>query len=430
MVDRTLASALFVFGLAFGRTSELDCNLGGPWSVRPDAPLLEVRRSPLFIRLLTALCLPVLAFAAEVPVETIELREVWSRGGNEDDVFFGNLDRVLADGSGTVYALDTQLSEVLVFDADGTYLRSIGGPGEGPGEFQQAADMYYGLGGRVGVLQAFPGKIVQLEPDGTPLENFRLPSQPGGGFQVVLRAAARDDRLVLAGNRSFRDGDQQMQRQFLEALSPAGELLTTFHEQDVPFRFGGMEYQEESFVSFQRRWVIDASGRVCAALDFHDYAIHVWEPDGTLAHTFGRDDVQPLERTAAQRETTQELFDAVTSFNPRSTFEIADHHATVSQLFARDDGELWVLTSHGLYAPPDGVAARLDVFDAEGAFVRQVDLRGPVDPERDALYMSRGRLYVVTDALGAAMSALGGGDGDTGEVEPSTLVCFDLEPGR
>lgn len=369
--------------------------------------------------------------AAEIPREHLELQERWRRGTLDDDLIFGALGRVLTDESGNVYAVDSQLSEILILSPEGEFLRTISGPGEGPGEVNQPADLYYGLGGKVGLLQAFPGKIVQLMPDGTPLDNFRMPETPGGGFQVVLRAMALDDRLILAGQYNVTgDGGSTLQRKYLKAVAPDGSVLTTFHQQDDPFQWGGMKYVEERFTGFNTRWVAFDDGRVAAPLAFHDYAIHLWAPDGELLKVIERPDYEPVERTDEERETTQALFDAIITFNPRSTFEIADQHAAVSQMFAQPDGELWVLSGRGLYRRPEGSAAVFDVFDSEGTLVRQVEIAGDLDPEQDGLFLDGDRLFAVTGALGAAMSAMGGGDAgdDDFDVEPSNLVCFDLVP--
>lgn len=375
-----------------------------------------------------ALAFPTLALAADVPTTRVELQELWRRGTDTDELFFGNIDRIVLDPAGNAYALDAQLSEVVVLSPTGEHLRTIGRPGEGPGEFRQGADLFYGLGDRVGVLQAFPGKIIQMDPQGTPLDNFRLPQREDAGFQIVLRAEASAERLVLAGTRQSMSAGQSMQNLYLEAYTPEGELITQYHVERTPFQFGGMAYEEPSFVSFQRRWTLAPDGRVAAPLDYLGYAIHVWKPDGTLERVIERTDYPPLARTKEHIDLTQQLFDAVTSFNPRSTFAVSKVHPAISQVFARANGEWWVATDRGVYERPAGVAMVLDVFDREGHFVRQLEVHGDLDPVDDAFYFFEDRLYVVTGALGSAMSALssGGSEGEAlGAVEPSNIVCFE-----
>lgn len=377
---------------------------------------------------LLALAIPTLVVAAEVPTTRVELQELWRRGTDDDELFFGNIDRIVLDPAGNAYALDAQLSEVIVLSPDGEHLRTIGRPGEGPGEFRQGADLFYGLGDRIGVLQAFPGKIIQMDPQGTPLDNFRLPQREDAGFQVVLRAEANADRLVLAGTRQSMSADQSMQNLYLEAYTPEGELLAQYHEEQTPFQFGGMAYEESAFVSFQRRWTLMPDGRVAAPIDYLAYAIQVWNPDGSLDRVIERADYPPLARSQEQIDLTQQLFDAVITFNPRSTFAVSKVHPAISQIFARANGELWVATDRGVHQRPAGVAMVLDVFDREGRFVRQLEVHGDLDPVDDSFYFFEDRLYVVTGALGSAMSALsaGGSDGEAlGAVEPSNIVCFE-----
>ena len=49
---------------------------------------------------------------------------------------FGHIADVATDGSGTLYILDSQYSEVRAFDQDGNFLGSFGHSGAGPGEFR------------------------------------------------------------------------------------------------------------------------------------------------------------------------------------------------------------------------------------------------------------------------------------------------------
>ena len=367
--------------------------------------------------------------AAEVPTERIELKELWRRGTDDDEILLGNIARILVDDEGNAYALDSQLSEVQVFSPEGEHLRTIGRAGEGPGEFNSGADLYFGLGGKVGVLQAFPGKIIQLDRDGNPLENFRLPEIDGGGFQVVLRAQASDDRLYLAGTRQGRGDGGRMQRLYLESYDADGNVITKFHEEENPFQFGGMQYTEPKFVSFQRRWVVAPDGRVMAPLSYLDYQITVWKADGTVERVIEREDYEPLERTGDEKKMLQQLFEAITSFNPRSTFELSDTHPAISQMFAREGGELWVLSSRGTHRAPEDVAFTLDVFDAQGKMVREIEMIGDIDPQEDAMFLAGDRLFVVTGSLGATMSALSAGGSEEealGDVEPSNIVCYSL----
>jgi len=57
--------------------------------------------------------------------------------GPEEEVF-SNLIALEVDDEGRIYVLDRDLNQLRIFSPDGEHLRSVGGPGEGPGEFRAA----------------------------------------------------------------------------------------------------------------------------------------------------------------------------------------------------------------------------------------------------------------------------------------------------
>ena len=56
-------------------------------------------------------------------------------GSKGNDYTFGKITAVTADGTGAVYVLDGMASEVRIFDSAGGFVRTVGRPGKGPGEF-------------------------------------------------------------------------------------------------------------------------------------------------------------------------------------------------------------------------------------------------------------------------------------------------------
>jgi hypothetical protein len=365
----------------------------------------------------------------EEPPETISitLDEQWRRGGEDDDVLFGVVSQLVQDKEGNVYLLDGQLSEVQVLSPGGEHLRTIGREGEGPGEFRNASDMYLGPGGTLGVLQIFPGKIVMLETDGTPAGNFPLPGSGDGGFNLIFVARATPDRVLVAGADQSQEAGKQVQINYLRSYDPDGNVIARFHDESNETRFGGMKFNEKTFSNFARRWALRKDGRVAAALDFDDYRIHVWNADGTVNHIIERPDFAPLERTEEQLERFQKLFDGVTSWNPGSSFEVSATHSAVNQLWYREDGTLWVLSSRGTFETADGVFASLDVYDEDGKYIRRVDLVMNGDPVEDGLFFGGDQVYLVTDLFSAFMANMGG-DVDEAEEEeqpePVQIIAF------
>jgi len=367
----------------------------------------------------------------ELAPETITIapEELWRRGEEDDDIFFGMPIQVLEDADGNVYVLDSQVSEIVVFSPDGEYLRTIGREGEGPGEFRGANDMFIRSDGVVGVVVVFPGKIVQLRLDGTPTEMFPFPRDKVEGFQLIYKGQAVGDRIVISGSVQSRSrGAQSEQENYLKALDYQGNELAHFHSLTEMTQYGGMEFDEKIFANFKGQWNAAPDGRVAAALDFDDYRIHVWKPDGSLDYIIERPDYAALDRTAKELERFQKLYDGVTNWNPSSTFKTSKTHRAVVRLQFRPDGSLWVLSGRGVWALDEGTFAAFDVYDRDGRFVRRVVMSGPGDAMNDGMYFSDRRYYRVTDQFSAFMANFGGGgEAEEGGSEPLQIIAYDIE---
>jgi len=368
----------------------------------------------------------------EEPLEEVrlELEELWRRGGDEDDLLFGLVVQLVKDETENIYLLDSQLSEIQVLSPSGDHLRTIGREGEGPGEFRNASDMYLGPGGLLGVVQTFPGKVVQLMTDGTPAGNFALPEEPGGGFQLVFIGRSNPDRILLAGAKQKLEGGKQMQVTYLKAYDKDGNEIVHFHEQSQETQFGGMKFKEKTFSDFSRRWALAPDGRVAAALDVDAYRIHIWNPDGSVNRVIERKGYTPVVRAEKDKERFQQLFDGITRWNPGSTFEVSPTHTAVNQIFFRDDGSLWVLSSKGAWEREEGVFASFDVYDRDGRYVRRAHLILDGDPVDDGVFFVGDRLYRVTDLFSAFLANFGGDVTDDAdeEPEPVQIIAHRFEP--
>ena len=58
---------------------------------------------------------------------------------DDPDYQFAQIGFIAVDGHGSMYVLDAQAQQIQVYDEAGTYVRTIGGPGAGPGELGPGA---------------------------------------------------------------------------------------------------------------------------------------------------------------------------------------------------------------------------------------------------------------------------------------------------
>ncbi len=134
--------------------------------------------------------LPVLAYAEE------------ARIGSFDDpvVGFSQIGDVEAGPDGAVYVSELQASEVRIYAADGTLLRTVGRAGEGPGEFARPTSIGL-LGDTLWVRDSRRRRISWFGPDGalvheTPGTSLSVESDIPGMSINVLIGDPRDDGFV------------------------------------------------------------------------------------------------------------------------------------------------------------------------------------------------------------------------------------------
>jgi hypothetical protein len=134
--------------------------------------------------------LPILAYTEEVRVGSVE----------DADIGFSSIRGVEVGDDGTVYVMENQVPEIRVFSPDGQRIATIGGPGEGPGEFRTSSSFGL-LGDTVWVSDRLNHRITWFGPDGEVVHELRTtPSQVEtdvpGMMLMVAPSRPRPDGLV------------------------------------------------------------------------------------------------------------------------------------------------------------------------------------------------------------------------------------------
>lgn len=365
---------------------------------------------------------------------TLEAEELWRFGGDdEDDFVFGVLGHIASDADGNVYMLDIQLDEVLVLSPDGEYIRTIGRSGEGPGEFRRPVGMFITSAGEVAIVQRIPGRIVLLTTTGEPAGVLTVP-QTDDGVQAFNGAARSGDHFVVAPQRfSRREAGAEVIASLIR-VDAQGTQTASYFEQRVTRSFASTEIDERE-VSGTLLWRVGPGGAVFVSDDFDAYRIKVFRPDGSIDRV--------IEREYAHRNRSD---DEMKRRVPRprmgrrrggrgAGMEIkpSETDRDILNMFPRNDGALWVLSSRGAFDAPDESIAGFDVFDNEGRFAGHVTLIGQGDYDQDVFHLIGDRFYVVT-GVRPALAALRGTapEAETEvdeEAEPMTVICYDLAAG-
>ncbi|MCB1183425.1 hypothetical protein KDM41_08320 [bacterium] len=363
----------------------------------------------------------------------LELTELWRRGGLEDeDVIFGLITAVRTDADGTVYVLDSQLSEIKVFTPDGELSEILGREGDGPGEFRGPADMALLPDGTLGVLQAFPGRVVRLNRDGTEAGKWTLGDPAAGAFYIMRGLKTGGDVVVAGGTQQHIDQSQGLVRRetFLSSLGADGLRDVTYSSRTFELKFQELRFDEKDIVDgADQRYDVGPDGRVVVAIPRNGYEVSVFAPDGTLERVFTRE-YDPWVRDARAEGIWRRIMEGIQAQQPgQAPVSWEQTEPDVENVRVAADGRTWILTSRGMWTPPAGVFARYDVFSPAGNFVEQVDVRCEGDPTSDVLiWAGPDRVLRVTGFWGAILSRFGGGAGagdDETEAEPMSIVCYE-----
>lgn len=315
---------------------------------------------------------------------------------------FGEIRRYDVDEGGRIFILDGDAREVRVFGADGSHLRTLGGPGEGPGEFSQPWGLQVDASGRLWVVDMGNQRYSIWSAEGGLVDEMR---RFGSGNVAPWPGTVLDDGRVVDVEYRTVDGERQRRLIVYDASGEEQGL--------VPFS----SWQRPTFVAQTE------SSRTTASVPFSPRVVRALGRDGTLwtgisdayrivhRKLMDPDTLRIIEKAYDPVDVTGSEADAATE--RLAWFErqggtvdrsrIPSEHPAYQDFFVDDQGFLWVLptlpregqvTEETLYAPRPPV---FDVFDERG--VRLGRLEAPV-PLRQPRVVGAHLYGVTVDDLG------------------------------
>jgi hypothetical protein len=289
--------------------------------------------------------------------------------GDGPDVL-GNVASFEVDRAGRVWILEGQTQQLRVFDADGSFVRTIGRSGGGPGEFARAMRVELGPDGNLWVMDPSNNRLSVFDTAGTYLEGkhalggFIMVPWPGrfddqGRYYAPVPMAGAEFRIgLLRYDSSFTATDtldvpvDPIERESFRLSSPDGRSVMAA---GVPFQ-GGF------------RWKVAPDGRLWALVT-DQYRLFALTPTGDTIRTITRE-YEPLPVTDEDREQARENLDWFLDQGGQADWsKLPDTKPAARSFFFDDEGDVWVerVTAEGT-----GGSA-FDVFDPDGRFLGTVN---------------------------------------------------------
>lgn len=278
-------------------------------------------------------------------------------GGNPNESF-SSVAGFAVDSDGTVFALDNKDCAVKVFDSSGKFLRRIGGPGQGPGEFKYPYNILLSGDGRLLVNDPISQKLSIFKPWGEHVED--IPTF--GRMRLNIRAVDARGNFLGTENRFIPDSPTMFYE--LKKYGPGLDIL--FLLDSIEFSADKLDYPGIGFGQG-----FDQSGNIYFGRRTA-YEIKVLSPEGKHLRTI-RKDYEPKKLTRQDIDDMLEEMGGGPAGKPdESGFNFREFYPPFQDFLLDDEGRLFVRTYTKGKTKGEWI---VDVFDPEGRFIAQFATR-------------------------------------------------------
>ena len=287
--------------------------------------------------------------------------------------YFAQISDIAIDEQGNLYACDSKEGNIKKFSASGSFLKTIGNAGQGPGEFNYPIEIEFSKG-RLCVRELWNMRVSIFDRD----RNFMksVPYEFSGGKWLNMRALP-DGRFIVQREKVNREELNAPQDVFIDLFSSELEFIKTIYRHqvrrnkyiteprniNVPIPFAPLVY-----------WDVTPDGKLVAGYS-GEYEIEVHDPDKGKISSFSHSYI-PVEVTAKDKEL---YFQGMTvavggpsgiasqqkgapDYIIKNT-EFPRYKPPYTNIKVDAEGNIWVQL-FGLTIDKDG--PRMDVFDSVG----------------------------------------------------------------
>ncbi|MGD2294539.1 MAG: 6-bladed beta-propeller [Candidatus Aminicenantes bacterium] len=270
-----------------------------------------------------------------------------------EEYMFQNIYTVAVNGRGDIYVMDTKAHHVKAFDKDGRYLRTIGRPGQGPGELYLPRSLVYTdrdeiVVGNISNISYFTSEGVYVK------------SIPLSAAQIL------SIDIDNAGNIFGYSIDREKMVYALKKYDPELNELLFYGSSPLPTEEYRRTGKRNAFFTLLR-WDIINGDQVVTGYPEEGYVIKILDSSGSL--------IRKIEKDYTPIEITQKDFEEEIAGHPpefKKDYYAPKYFPPFWTLRADDEGRIWVTTSE---RTADGERRIYDVFDVEGKYILKMALK-------------------------------------------------------
>ena len=301
------------------------------------------------------------------PLFTLE--EELSIGGDDDreEYIFIEMSRTAIDDDGNIYILDRRGAQIKVFDSRGTYLRTIGRRGQGPGEFQNPIEMFIAHDHEI-VVEDFSNRRLSFYT----LKGEHLKDQYFGDMLLGKIDMDQEGSYYAMTTEYYVPAENGIQigHYLIKKFDAHLNFLYTLDSSDVSKQMDHFMYY------FMLLFDITHDGNIIVG-NGRDYILDIFDSEGDLIRRIEKEHT-PVEVTLKEVREQKEnmLFQLKT--------KVPTHHSAYRSFTWNEDDRIYVWTWEKTV---DGSKYFYDVFDSEGRYIAKMSLS--IEPwilKNDKLY--------------------------------------------
>jgi hypothetical protein len=275
-----------------------------------------------------------------------------------------------ARNNGYIYALDFKAKHVKVYSENGEFIRKIGKPGEGPGEFTIPG--YFGINPN---NELFVGEIVKIS-------FFTLE-----GEFIRSQNVSTQGLIYL---KYFKNGEPVGISMIMADENPRAELGKYSSGFEFMFAFDSLPIVRESdsnlkklFIRRAIRWDVLSGKYLVCGYPEQEYKLKVFDLDGNLIRTIERDS-SPIKVTDKDIDLEMDR----RGIKSREEIVAPDYYPPYNWFYSDDEGRIFVSTwKHG----PESNEFYFDVFDNKGRYLLKVPII------REPKLFKNGKMYTIEE---------------------------------
>lgn len=280
----------------------------------------------------------------------ISLEEELSIGESNgpEEYIFSNLNQLLVDNKGYIYAMDAKEKHIKVYSDVGKYIQTIGKFGQGPGEIGFLNNVCITPHNELVVTDAKNNRLTIFSMRGELIKSIAQ-----GSLSLL------EIKIDSKGNRIGKEivKEEMNPRYELKKFNSDMQYLCSFDSSPLP-----NAKNLNPFMS-SLKWSINSNDCVVSGYP-ETYEIKIFDPNGKILKKILKDN-EPLEITKEDIKKTEGM-------PPGVKLSIPKYYPAFRDFIIDDESRIFILTWEKI---PDTDEGYFDVFDSEGKYLAKVPLK-------------------------------------------------------